>query len=233
MATVAQNVKAINAAVVNLNVQSLKGRNDVLREYHSHLSPGIQKSLTYAHGTQTYRDKTLGTFLDLINKRPIHMPVKFIGGDDNVLLARAASDMSNLVYARAGMFRDTGQHQFSLSMYQREVGRKAWHLITGKPKASTMPDRAIISILAPVSYASTLEARGATQGILYYAAKQLRSRYGSQLAVKYDYVSGKSFGMGGGTFPRIQIAHYGNLKARFQRPGRSVKKRIERIRRQS
>ena len=225
MATVAQNLNVIRGAVVNLNAQTRKGRNDSLRDYYSHLTPAIQSSLTYSHGSQVYRDKTLGTFLDLINKRPVHMPVKFIGGDDNQLLAQAANDMSNLVYTRASTVRDTGQHVFSLTMYQRAVGQKTWHLIPGRVTASSLPERAIVSILAPVSYASTLEARGVAQGILYYAAKQLRSRYGKQLAVKYDYVSGASFGMGGGTFPRIQIGHYGNLRPKFQTPGRTAKRR--------
>ena len=225
MATVAQNVKVIRNAVVELNTETRMGRNAALRDYHSHLNPGIQDDITYSHGSQVYRDKSLNTFLNLINKRPIHLPVKFTGGDDNQLLAQAANRMSDMVYSRSMTVRDTGEHLFSLTMYQREVGKKTWHLIPGRVTASALPDRAVVSIVAMTPYASTLEARGAAGGLLYYAAKQLRSQYGSQLAVKYDYMGMPG---GNGTFPRIQIGAYGNLRPGLKTPGRTAKKRARR-----
>jgi hypothetical protein len=110
-------------------------------------------------------------------------------------------------------------------MFAREVGTSQLYLVQNRVRAEQLPDRAVISIVAMVEYASTLEARGVAGGLLYYAARKMRTRYGRQLAIKYDYVSGKTFGMAGGTFPRIQIAFYGNLRPSMQRPGRTSRRR--------
>jgi len=226
MSEVQRNLKSFRNSVVQLNTATREGRNAALRDYHSHLSPSVQKNLTYSHGSQIYRDKTLGQFLNLINKRPIHMPVRFLGGDDNVLLARAANDMLNIAYQEALSISDTGAHLNSLTAFVREVGFQQHALVPGRVTASMLPERAIVSIVAVIPYGSTLEITGNAQGILYYAAKRLRSKYRNKLAVKFDYVSGGRIGgqRQAGTFPRIQIAHFGNLKPRMQRPGKTAKR---------
>lgn len=230
MTTVPKNLRAIDMAVRELNVQSIAGRNDALRDYHGHITPEVREDLTYAHSTQIYANKTLGQFLELINKRPIHMPVKFLGGgDDNALLAKAANAISNIVYQRALAYRDTGRHLNSLNVYIREVGGSALiHLQTGKVSKELLPDRAIVSIVPVVEYANTLESRGVAQGILYYAAKQARAMYGQALAIKFDYISGPRIGENSGTFPRIQIGHFGNLKPGLKAPGSSGRRRRRR-----
>jgi hypothetical protein len=230
MSELSQNITAVRNAVIDLNVQSRQGRNAVVRDYYNKLTPGVQESLTFSHGTQVYQKKTLDQFFKLIKNRSIKTPIKFNGGDDNALLARAANEMYSMVYARSMTVMDTGKHLNSLNMYIREVGGKALLNITsGGISEGQLPDRAIVSIVPTVAYASTLESRGVIGGLLYFAAKQLRSKYGSTLAVKYDYISGKNIGEGGGgTFPRVQIGHFGNLKPGLKTPGRSTKKKRSR-----
>lgn len=225
MSQLSRNLKAIQGSVTALNVQSREGRNDALRDYHAHITPGVRDQLTYTHGTQAYRDKTLEKFLDLINKRPIHMPIKFLGGDDNALLAAAAIDMAGQVVRRALTVKDTGAHIQSIEMFAREVGTRREALISERVRPSQLPERAVVSIIPIIDYASTLEARGVAGGILYHVAQIMRRKYGSELAVKYDYVGGKRFGLGGGTFPRIQLGHFGNLRSRLQKPGKTARRR--------
>ena len=215
-----QNLQAIQIAVDGATRQAKDGRNRVIANYYAGISPGVRENLTFTHGTQVYRNKTLPQFFRLIDKRSIKLKIRFIGGDDNTVLARAANDISNMVYARAMTVRRTGTHLASLTMFAREVGFRRLALVNGALNPRLMPERTVISIVATTEYASTLEARGIVGGILYHVAKEARAKYRSQLAVKYDYVSGRDFGLGGGTFPRIQIAHYGNLRGGFVTPGR-------------
>jgi hypothetical protein len=230
MSLLTKNVAIMQNVLVNVNADTRKARNDIVRSYYNRMSPGVQDSLTYSHGSQVYRDKTLDQFFNLINKRPLRLPIKFTGGDDNALLARAANEMYSMVYARSLTVMDTGEHINSLNLYIREVGGKALiNMTSGGISENMLPDRAIVSVVPTVAYASTLESRGVIGGLLYFAARQLRSKYGSQLAVKYDYISGKSiFDGSGGTFPRLQIGHFGNLKPGLKTPGRSTKKKRSR-----
>ncbi|MDJ0792260.1 MAG: hypothetical protein QNJ71_10225 [Acidimicrobiia bacterium] len=208
-----------------LNARTREGRNDKVRRYHMNLDDSVKDSLVYRHGSAQYKDKRLEEFFNLINKRPVHLPIHFAGGDDNKFLAQAAGDLFDAVFNKALQYKNTGEHLASVTTYIREVGGQAQiEVLTGRVTESMLPDRAVVSVVAKTDYANTLEV---TQqgGILYHVARQFRKRYGQQLAVKYDYVSGKKLGLGGGTFPRIQIAHYGNLRPSLKRPGRSRRRR--------
>lgn len=232
MTDAATNIRAIEGTVKLLNATTRRGRNRVVRAYHNRLTPPVQESITYLHGSQVYPNKTLETFFNLIDKRPFHLPIHFAGGDDNDLLARAANDLSNMVYTRALAFKASGRHLASLNMYIREVGGSALiNLNTGNVSAEMLPERAVISIVPVVDYANTLEARAAMGGILYHVARRFRGKYGKQIAVKFGYIGGQRIGEPGGSFPRIQIGHYGNLKPKMTRPGQSAKRGARRGRR--
>ena len=225
MSQLSNNVRAIQIAADSATEQARQGRNNVLRDYYAGISPGAREDLTYIYGTQVYKDKTLEQFLKLIDKRSVKPSIQFVGGDDNDLLASAFNDISNMVYARALSVRDTGRHVDSITHLAREVGSRQLALISSTVRGSQLPERAVLSIVPTVAYASTLESRGVVGGILYHVAKQARAKYGSRLSIRYDYISGKSFGLAGGTFPRIQVAHYGNLRKGLKTPGRSTRRR--------
>jgi hypothetical protein len=228
MATVQQNLRVIQRAVNETSVEAMIGRNRVVRNYYHRLSPSVQDNITFMHGTQTYRDKTLERFFSLITRRSlknIRIPISFVGGDDNAFLAMAANDLSNQVYSQALKHRDSGAHLASLNMFIREVGGPALlNLQSGKVTDSILPDRAVISIVPVIEYANALEYH-TMSGILYHVAQKFRRKYSRRLAVRYDYVGGGKIGAGGGSFPRIQIGFYGNLRSRIKRPGGSLRRR--------
>lgn len=218
-----QNIKAIQVALDGSNAQARRGRNAVLMDYHSGISPGVRDDLLYIHGSQAYKDKKLPQFLNLINKRPIGLPIRFIGGDDNARLAMVAAELSDMVATRALTVKDTGYHSLSLTMFAREIGRRYYALIPSGPiNPRLLPDRSVISVVALTEYANTLEMTTAG-GILYFVAQQIKRRYGSELAVKFDYISGAKLGGKGGTYPRVQIGFYGNERSRITRRGRKAK----------
>ena len=228
MSNLAQNVRAIEVTIRNFEGEVRDGRNNFIRRYHRPLDKSVKDSLIYGHGSAVYRSRNLEEFFNLINKRPVHLPVHFLGGDDNAFLAMAANDLSNMVYARAMRFWDTGRHANSLTLFIREVGgRASIHLDSGKVAEGMLPDRAVISVVALTEYANTLEAhffRSTEGAILHHVAREFQAKYRRRLAVKYDYVSGTRIGERGGTFPRIQIGLYGNLRPMIKRPGQSIRR---------
>ena len=228
MVSVTRNVRAIQIAVEDAARQAILGRNQVVRDYHNKLPASVKDGLVYSHGSASFQNRTLNQFFEAIKKRPLTLPIRFTGGDPNNILAAAANDISNKVFQRAHPYIDTGTHLKNIHMFVREIGSPLMSKVQGRVQGHTLPRRAVISIVAMTEYASTLEYRGVWGSILYHAAWYAKEKWGDQVNIRYDYVSGKKFGAAGGTFPRIQIGFEGNIrrrKATIQRPGITARRK--------
>jgi hypothetical protein len=112
-------------------------------------------------------------------------------------------------------------------VFVRKVGSKSATEYRGAITAEALPDRAVIQIVPLIKYASALEAmllNNGSGGILYQAGKDAQSSHKDKLAVRYDYVSGTRVGESGGTFPRLTIGFYGNVRPKMTSPGRGKKR---------
>lgn len=218
-----QGLRAIENAIQELNEQAKTGRDRIIRKHVERMDPAIVENLVYTHGRRIYPNKTLDQFFRLIHRHPVHLPVLLTGGDDNEFLARVANEAFVMVRMQALKHMDSGDHLKSIRMFVREVGTRVHgelHRLTG----DHIPDRGVVSIVPTIAYGSALEAQVAG-GILYFVAMKLRKKYRQQLAIKFDYIAGPRLDERGGTFPRIQIGFYGNLKPGLKRPGRSKRRR--------
>lgn len=220
--TVASNVKAFQTSIRAFEASARRSRNaNALIPYWRRMDRDVRNHLTYTHGSAVYRNVRFTKFLQLIDNRSVTLPVEYLGGDDNRELANAANTVMQMAVVKAGTILETGEHQGSINMFVREIGRSIYGHVNQRLTANNMPPRAEVSIVAMVDYANTLEYLGAVTGFLYATALKARRRYGPEIKVKYDYVNAQKFGMSGGTFPRIRLAFAGNIRrTSLKKPGR-------------
>lgn len=207
-------------------------RNQILANYYNALAPGVQENITFVHGKRVYREKTFPQFIQLIDNRSIFLPIRYSGGDDNSLLAKAANEMRSSVESKARSFRDTGKYLNSMSLFMREIGDPQWQALTGgQVTENILPKRAAVRLIPIVEYANTLEITK-MGGVLYFVAKNMRTRYRGRLSVNFSYVHGNKIGMRGGSFPYIEIGFDGNVdEFRLRRPGQNSDRKSTKSRR--
>lgn len=221
MAQLSSTLKDLRRLRDDLWEENKAKRNQILATYYNRLAPGVKDSIVFSHGNATYREKTFPQFIKLIDKRNIAWRVTYTGGDDNAMLAKAANEMLWLVESKAKRFMQSGKYLNSMALFMREIGDPQWQAITGGAVTERLlPDRAVVRLAATAEYSNTLEITKAG-GVLYFIARQLRSRFGPTINVNYKYVGGGKMGYQGGSFPVIDIGFVGNLRRkRMVTPGR-------------
>jgi hypothetical protein len=219
--------KAANAArdiAQDLDDALYGGWGDVFHEELDGLDP--KQELNILQGSKLYKNVTPSRYLHLTRNRPLFRKVMVLGKDDNRILAVIANRVVSRVAQLALGHRDTGEHMDSIAVFIREVGETHSREHRGFIRAADLPDRAVVQIVPIVKYASALESilygfEG--EGIVHQAAKEARRRHRTNIAVRYDYIDGVRLGENGGTFPRLSMGFYGNLRPALKTPGRSRK----------
>lgn len=222
-----QAEKAMVEALGDLNREAYNGRDAEILDELSSLKPNQRKHMSFKQGSRVYKKQTPESFLKLIRTQPLMTAIEVLGADDNRLLAVQANRAINIISTYALGHRETGAHMESLTVFIRAVGARNAKEHRGVITARDLPDRAVISIVPIIKYASALESMlyaGSVGGLMYMAAKAIERGTNKQIAVKYDYVAGERVGENGGTFPRIELGFHGNVKRRFKTPGSRAKR---------
>ena len=218
---------AAMAIAQDLDDEMHEGWHSVFTDELSGLKPEQRKEMKIKYGSRLYKKVSPEKYLKLTRKLPLFRKVEVLGADDNRLLAVIANRIISSVYQYALRHRDSGDHMESVVVFIREVGAKSAKEYRGAITANMLPDRAVIQIVPVIKYASALESmllNNGSGGVLYQAAKDAQRSHKDKLAIRYDYVSGARIGEGGGTFPRLTIGFYGNVRPQMKRPGRGKKR---------
>lgn len=221
MRTVTKAENIAKAIAKDLDDMLYDSWGDVFTEELSGLKANQRKSLDILYGSQPYKKMSPEKYLKLTRNKPLFRKVTVLGKDDNRLLAVIANRIISSVYQYAMGHIDSGDHFNSIAVFVRGVGDTSAREHRGLITATMLPDRAVISIVPIIKYASPLESilhRTGQGGIMYQAAKDAQRSYKTKLAVKYDYVAGERVGERGGTFPRLTIGLYGNVRPRMKTP---------------
>ena len=223
MSTVTSTRKIAQAIAQDLDDEMYEGWGDVFLSELKGLKVEQRKSLNIKHGTRLYKKVTPESYLKMTRRQPLFRPVSILGKDDNRLLAVIANRIISSVYQYALQHRASGDHMDSIVVFIRAVGAKSAKEHRGAITEKMLPSRAVIQIVPVIKYGSALESmllNNGSGGIMYQAAKDARRTYKDKVAIRYDYVSGARIGEGGGTFPRLTVAFYGNSYPSMKTPGR-------------
>ena len=200
------------------------GWGDAFREELADLDQRQRSQLNVIQGSKLYKKVSPKRYLELTRSKPLFRKVTVLEKDDNRVLAVIANRAVMRVSQLALRIRDTGRHMDSITVFIRNVGDTMSREHRGAIRASDLPERAVVQIVPIVEYASALESHfysWAGEGILHQAAREARTANRSRLAVRYDYIAGTRVGERGGTFPRLSLGFYGNLRPSIKTPGRS------------